>query len=121
MRRPRHRAAVALAALALGGAAPAPAQESQGVARGRRVYEEQCAVCHDPGAGHPGTELLMLKRGPAFAVIRGRRDLPPVYIEAVVRNGLIEMPPFRPTDVSDADLAALVQFLRSADPSAPSQ
>jgi mono/diheme cytochrome c family protein len=106
---------VVLAGLALGGAASGAAEERQGLERGHRVYEAHCATCHDPGVGHPGTQLLQLKRGPAFAVIRGRRDLPKEYIQIVVRNGLLEMPPFRPTDVSDADLTALVEFLHSPD------
>ncbi len=118
MRRP---AAAALTAVALGAAMQAAAQAPAGIERGRRVYENNCAVCHDPGPGHPGTQLLAIKRGPEFAVIRGRRDLAADYVQSVVRNGHIEMPPFRPTDASDADIAALVEFLHSAAATDPAK
>ncbi|MHA4915518.1 c-type cytochrome, partial [Enterococcus faecium] len=38
-------------------------------------------------------------------------DLDPVYIRVVVRQGLVEMAPWRPTEISDAELAQLAQYL----------
>lgn len=121
MKRLRRLPMVALAALApLCGTRAAEAEENTGVERGRRVYQNYCAYCHEPGAGHPGTQLLQLKRGASAALVRGRRELPAEYIRVVVRNGLIEMPPIRPSEVSDADINALVEFLYSQEP-APKQ
>ena len=40
-------------------------------------------------------------------------DLPAEYIAHVVRNGLLGMPPLRPTDVTEAELERLVQYVRS--------
>ena len=116
MKRLRRLPMVALAALApLGGMRAAEAQENTGVEPGRRVYQNYCAYCHEPGAGHPGTQLLQLKRGASAALLRGRRELPAEYIRVVVRNGLIEMPPIRPSEVSDADITALVEFLHNQE------
>jgi hypothetical protein len=50
-------------------------------------------------------------RGTDAGVLERRRDLSGAYIHAVVRNGLLEMPPMRPTEVSDAELDALIRFL----------
>ena len=60
----------------------------------------------------PGTQALQARfRGELPAPLAQRTDLTPDYIEAVVRDGLRSMPFFRPTEVSDDDLAALVAYL----------
>jgi hypothetical protein len=43
-------------------------------------------------------------RGEARALLEKRTDLQAAYIAVVVRNGLLEMPPCRPTQISDAEL-----------------
>ncbi len=80
-------------------------------ATGKLLFERHCAQCHAPGFGHPGTMQLERVRGKASAVLEERKDLLPAYITAVVRNGLVEMPPYRPTEIDDAALNAIVNYL----------
>lgn len=78
---------------------------------GKAVFEHNCAVCHAPGLAHPGTQRLAELRGPARAVLEERTDLDPDYIRHVVRHGLVEMPPWRATELDDSSLTQLVQYL----------
>ena len=90
--------------------------------RGREVFDQRCRACHgeipDEVFGPaflsqmPGTALLRDRyRGELPAELEKRTDLSAAYIEAVVRDGLRSMPFFRPTEVSDDDLDALVAYL----------
>jgi mono/diheme cytochrome c family protein len=81
------------------------------VAAGQRVFERHCAECHAPGIGHPGTQQLGWTRGADRAVLEQRSDLPAAYISVIVRNGLMEMPAFRPTEINDAELRQLAAYL----------
>jgi mono/diheme cytochrome c family protein len=81
------------------------------VSRGEQIFDERCVFCHAAGPGHPGTQELAVKHSNGKALIQGRSDLTPIYIRTVVRNGLIEMPPFRPSEISDRDLDALIRYL----------
>ena len=86
---------------------------------GKRVFERRCAECHAPGTGHPGTQQLGWTRGDSRAILEQRSDLTAAYISVVVRNGLIEMPAFRPTEINDTELRQLADYLarpRTADP-----
>jgi mono/diheme cytochrome c family protein len=78
---------------------------------GKRLFDRHCAECHAPGSGRPGTQQLGWSRGKDRAVLEQRRDLAADYISFVVRNGLLEMPPFRPTEMSDAELRELARYL----------
>ncbi len=93
------------------------------VARGREVFIARCQACHgdyprdtkpalfrlDP---MPGTRALELRyHGTVPALLEQRTDLRPELITHVVRHGIGSMPMFRPTEVSDEDLKALVQYL----------
>jgi len=78
---------------------------------GKQLFERYCAQCHAPGFGHPGTMQLERVRGKALAVLEERKDLVPAYVTTVVRNGLVEMPPYRPTEIDDAALDTLVKYL----------
>ena len=99
-------ASVAAGGVALG-AQPAPSGEA--------VYQHWCAPCHAPGPGHPGTQSLQVKYGGKTpAVLLERSDLTPQAIAVFVRTGVLSMPPFRKTEVSDADLAALTSYIASA-------
>lgn len=87
---------------------------------GRATYERWCSHCHDPGLLHPGTNALTVKyKGTKSGVIREWNDLTPELVRFWVRNGISVMPPFRKTEISDAQLAALAQFLASRTPAAP--
>src|SRR5690606_13601039 len=50
-------------------------------------------------------------RGELPAELERRTDLSAAYIEAVVRDGYLSMPFFRPTELSDDDLEALIAYL----------
>ena len=91
---------------------PAPAEDSAGKA----LFHARCGVCHEAGPGHAGTMRLAEARGPGAAVIEQRTDLTADYIRAVVRKGLIEMPPWRQTELSDAELAQIIAYLTHARP-----
>lgn len=89
-------------------AMPAAASDS---ADGEILYVRHCAHCHDAGEGHPGTMRLAKRLGAARAVLLERDDLPAAYVTQVVRHGLQMMPPFRISEIDDAELAALAAFL----------
>lgn len=79
---------------------------------GRAVYERWCSHCHDPGVQHPGTNALTVKyQGVKSGVIREWTDLTPELVRFWVRNGISVMAPFRKTEISDAQLSALAQYL----------
>ena len=89
-------------------AIPVTASES---ANGEILYLRHCAHCHDAGEGHPGTMRLGKRLGADRAVLLERDDLPAVYVTQVVRQGLQMMPPFRVSEIDDAELAALAAFV----------
>ncbi|ANX04678.1 c-type cytochrome [Immundisolibacter cernigliae] len=80
---------------------------------GEELFVLFCRACHAPGPAHPGAAKLAQTKGEAQSVILNRQDLPGEYIAHVVRNGLLGMPPLRPTDVTDEELTRLVEYIRS--------
>lgn len=106
---------------------PLPSEPAEALAnplerRGREVFDQRCRACHgeipDEVFGPvflsqmPGTALLEERyRGELPAELEKRTDLSAAYIEAVVRDGLRSMPFFRPTELSDDDLEAVVAYL----------
>jgi mono/diheme cytochrome c family protein len=96
--------AIALAAVTSNAQAAAPSGEA--------VYEHWCAPCHAPGPGHPGTQSLQMKyAGKTPAVLLDRTDLSPQVIATFVRQGVLLMAPFRKTEITDAELAALSAYV----------
>jgi mono/diheme cytochrome c family protein len=92
-------------------AAPAfGADAAAGPVTGKEVFEHYCIQCHGPG-DWPGTMQLARTRGKDKALLAERKDLAPDYVTAIVRHGLKSMPPFAPSDLTDAKLKALVEFL----------
>jgi mono/diheme cytochrome c family protein len=90
--------------------------------RGYEVFQQRCVACHGPipteifGApflpAMPGTQALQARyRGEIPAVLEERTNLTEALVQAVVRKGLNSMPPFRPTEVSNEDLAAVSAYL----------
>jgi mono/diheme cytochrome c family protein len=90
--------------------------------RGQEVFEQRCAACHAPVPknmiGPPympamaGTQALQARyKGAKPAELELRTDLTPEFVKAIVRGGLNSMPFFRPTELSDDDLAALGAYL----------
>lgn len=78
---------------------------------GKQIFDRHCAACHAADVGTPGTQQLGWTRGKEFALLEQRRDLQPDYVRFVVRHGLFEMPPFRPTEIDDVQLAQLADYL----------
>jgi mono/diheme cytochrome c family protein len=78
---------------------------------GRVIYDLHCAGCHAAGLGHAATMKLKLARAEGMSVLVQRTDLTSAYINHIVRDGLLEMPPFRPTDINDEELENLAQYM----------
>jgi mono/diheme cytochrome c family protein len=98
--------------------AQAQAQGSDAVTRGNAKFQHSCAPCHGPGAGDdgramlPGTDALRLKyRGSLPAVLEERSDLTADAIRVFVRQGSMSMPPFRPTELTDAEIVDIAAYL----------
>ncbi len=85
-------------------ASPVPAGES--------VYARWCSHCHGDGRGNPGTQSLQVKYGGKVpAVLLERTDLTAAAVTQFVRQGVLSMPPFRKTEITDAELAALSAYV----------
>ncbi|GAA5048198.1 hypothetical protein GCM10023208_05180 [Erythrobacter westpacificensis] len=83
------------------------------LAEGKAVYAHWCAPCHADSMGLAGTNSLTIKyEGTDIpGVLEDRTDLTAPVISYFVRNGIAWMPPFRRTEISDAELAALSAYL----------
>ena len=89
--------------------------------RGQEVFQARCQACHGgitkdivPGGipPMPGTQALQARyKGEKPAPLEQRTDLTAEFIRVIVRNGINSMPFFRPTEITDADLAALGAYL----------
>ena len=77
---------------------------------GKEVFDHYCSYCHGSKDG-PGTMQLARTRGKDQALLAERTNLTPAYVEYVVRHGIRSMPPFAPSDLTEAKLKALVAFL----------
>ena len=111
----------ACAALVLAWSHAAVAQDSAAVERGRATFEHSCAPCHAAGIGDdgramlPGTDALRIKyRGALPALLEERTDLTFDAIKLFVRRGTWSMPPFRPTEVTDAEIRDIAAYLERA-------
>ena len=89
---------------------PVFAQNQAEADRGREVYQKWCTPCHGTGLGKPGTSAFAA-HGVKPAVLEQRTDLTPKMIETAVRKGVYFMPRFRKTEISNADLAAIIDYL----------
>lgn len=102
---------LAAAPFAAQAAEPAPA------ASGAAVYNRWCVHCHAPGRGNPGTESLQVKYGGKIpAVLVERTDLAPEVVARFVRTGVLSMPPFRKTEITDVELAAVAAYVAQKYP-----
>ena len=82
----------------------AEAQAAGGWRDAQQMFDATCGYCHGAGVA---------------AELRGR-ELTAEYIGVFIRNGFRGMPAFRPSDFSDADIAALAAMLAgSPKPEAP--
>jgi (+)-pinoresinol hydroxylase len=95
-----------------------PEDRGTSAERGAAVFNNWCAACHGKDARNaPGTASLQFKyQGKTPAALEDRRDLTPQAIKLFVRKGVATMPFSRPTEVSDADLDALIAYLTQPKP-----
>ena len=109
----RHRGRGVLAAVLLGGGMNLQAAEpATPVETGAQIYARWCVHCHAAGRGNPGTESLQVKyRGSVPAVLLERTDLTTQAVAVFVRQGILSMPPFRKTEITDAELAVLADYV----------
>jgi mono/diheme cytochrome c family protein len=107
-------AAILFSALSVLPAFAAPDQST--IKKGRDVYRKWCLPCHGSGVGKPGTDALAEHyKGTKPAVLEERTDLTPHMILQFVRRGVLFMPSFRKTEISDADLDAIAAYLTRND------
>jgi mono/diheme cytochrome c family protein len=114
-----RKASVLVAILANLAYAKLGAQDSDAVAaRGAAIYEASCVYCHDrvpEGSALemlPGPASLALKYGGALSpYIKERPDLANFNVlQVFLRNGAGSMPPFRKTEITDEDIAAVAAY-----------
>ena len=107
---------LALALACVGAAHAQPSAE-----RGKAKFEHSCAPCHGAGVGDdgramlPGTDALRIKykgaNPPVPAQLEQRTDLTAPVIKVFVRHGSLSMPPFRPTELTDAEIADIAAYI----------
>lgn len=73
------------------------------------LFAVKCGTCHLPGG--MGSVLLARRIGADRALLLERRDLDASYVRQVVRAGLGNMPRLTRAEVTDAELAAIVELL----------
>jgi mono/diheme cytochrome c family protein len=118
----------AVAVLALAFAAAGMAQQTP-VQRGNAKFQHSCAPCHAAGVGDdghallPGTDALRIKYKsvvPAVpALLEERTDLTAPVLKVFVRNGSFSMPPFRPTELTDTEIADIAAYIADKSKRAP--
>lgn len=93
------------------------ASERQGAAaahlqEGKDAYAHWCATCHAAEGSLAGTLALRTRyESQRPAALEDRTDLTPELVAYFVRNGVAWMPSFRPTELSDAQVAAIGAYL----------
>lgn len=94
-----------------------PVVAPPGTPRGYVEFQNACAACHGPMPARPGTRALAAKyHGTSPAMLADRCDLQPASLRTIVRAGISVMPPFRKTELSDAQLGAIVAYLTRPRP-----
>ena len=93
------------------GVSPAVAQDRAAIERGNEKFQYMCAPCHGAGVGDdgremlPGTDALRIKyQGALPALLEQRSDLTVDLLRTYLRRGSWSMPPFRPTEITDAEI-----------------
>ena len=122
MRTARFACELALAsALCFASASAVQAQDASAVQRGNAKFQRTCAPCHGAGAGSdgramlPGTDALRLKyKGSLPALLEARTDLTAEVLKSYVRRGSWSMPPFRKTELTDAEIKDIAAYLATS-------
>ena len=112
--------AVCIAALSLSAAAQELGRPDiqRAELAGRSIFERNCAPCHGTGAGDdgsrnlPGTAKLEERyEGVLPGELELRGDLNAATLRLFVRRGIGPMPAFRPSEISDAEIAAIAEYI----------
>ena len=77
-----------------------------------QLYSKYCALCHIEGG--TGTFMLERRLGEDPAILEQRDNLSKEYIETVVRWGVGSMPRFSRAEITDEELADIIQHLLSS-------
>jgi mono/diheme cytochrome c family protein len=108
------------------GTAAVNAQDAA-VQRGDAKFQHSCAPCHGPGPGDdgramlPGTAALQIKyNGTVPAVLEARTGLTADVLKVFLRQGSWSMPPFRPTEVTDAEIEDIAAYVAESSKAAAS-
>lgn len=109
---------VLLASVSAAAAQDAAAPDAAAIDRGKVKFTQTCAPCHGTDRGDfgramlPGTDALRIKyKGRLPAALEQRTDLTPAVIKAYVRTGTWSMPPFRKTELSDAQIDEISAYI----------
>ena len=81
-------------------------------ADGRKLYSVHCIYCHGAGPGRAGTAALARRVGKDRSVLEARDNLDRAYVQYVVRHGLNAMLPLRRTELTDAELGRIIDWLQ---------
>jgi len=82
------------------------------IEQGKGIFQYWCTPCHGDGPEYPGTVALAAKyKNQIPALLDQRTDMNGEFVKTFVRNGISIMPFFRKTEISDADLEAIVAYL----------
>lgn len=77
--------------------------------QGEALFGRECAFCH---VGKSTGALMLGRRlGKENADLTKRTDLEADYVKAVIRNGLVNMPPFSRVELTDAEADAIAVYL----------
>ena len=106
-------AVAALVASTCGFAADPPALTAR-QEQGRKLYNGTCVYCHGPNVW--GTFTLGRRMGTDHALLEQRADLVPAYVKTVIRAGVGSMPAIRRTELNDAEVDAIVDYLTRNNP-----
>jgi mono/diheme cytochrome c family protein len=82
---------------------------------GKALFAERCGMCHQT----IGMAVGILSRRPGDAsggLLEQREDLSAVFVRTVVRTGVMNMPRMPRAEVSDAELAAIANYLSRGKP-----
>ena len=112
--------ALVLTLIAFAPAAVIAAGADTPASRGKELFVRNCAPCHGSDRGDfgramlPGTDALRIKyQGKVPALLEQRTDLTPVLVRTFVRKGTFSMPPFRKTELTDAQIDEISGYLAS--------
>ena len=81
---------------------------------GPELFREKCGMCHGDAMGM-GTGILGRRMPAEQALLENREDLQGTFIETVIRGGFGVMLPISRGEVSDTQLAAIIDYLAMED------